>query len=888
MNIMKNCIVRQIVLLMLLSCAYAVQAMDTFPRLYVNDSDRARIASKVENVEWAKTAYERLKKEVDPYVERHVKDKEWIISRLAMYWKDGERYTQCYLKKQNWDYGEGNAPVPTVRMPGMRTWNKYYNVPLEDRIPYNETGDMLGIDKTNPQLPPVLVPYKESGHMIRYNNEEILILAEKAAFIFWLTQDEKYASFASDIFQTWLLGTYYMNPIKDPEKSTKGYGGWEPGGICGYYDYEQIHDNLGSHAAVIYDFTRNYMVKHQYSHLKEIGRSLDDVTDEVLKRFVRLGMIRGGKLGNWNVNGWNVIVRPILMLKSNDKYSDGKGREYYLHYLLKESTEWRAAMPEMLDYYDKITGLWPESPGYAFGTVNSILQWNVMLQRQGIDILADNSVMEKASLAVIPWMDSRGNMIVFGDTRGGSPYYETFENLLPYYRAKGDNDKVKKLESALMCGIQSGNYDRSEATWEGICSYVDELTTNTAVDPERSSYSRKHRMITMKNGKGDSQLMALLYGGNKGAHLVANGLAIQLYSKGYAVVPDAAAYESYWSKDYAYHQSSTGANTILPGYTNGEISFVAMEPAPASDAYTQEVGLTPYLNFADIKAEEKRRLLVMMRTGDNTGYYVDIFRSNQMENDYIFHNAAVSLSIKDAKGAPLMLEKVNSLDKVHSTGYAWFKDFERIKTDKSYIAEWTFPGDFYSRLWMPSSSNREVYSMTAPSSTFNKGLTIGDCSIAPNRTPTLLVRQDGINAQDVPFVGVFETYDKNKNTIKDVRLLKVNSGASGVEVLSNGDRRDLFLSSGDELKSSASDFVLNGVFAQASEVQGKTVSLYLGNGTLVKHGKYSIESVDGSPVYAAIYCENGVWKCSASSKVRVKYGRKSVECEKCNDVTLKF
>lgn len=134
-----------------------------------------------------------------------------------MYWKEGERYTQCYLKNQNWDRGEGDAPVPTVRMPGMRTWNKYYNVPLEDRQPYNETGDMLGLNRQNPSAPPVLVPYKESGHMIRGNNVEILTLAENAAFVYWVTGEEKFARFAADIFNTWLIGTYYMNPILDPE-----------------------------------------------------------------------------------------------------------------------------------------------------------------------------------------------------------------------------------------------------------------------------------------------------------------------------------------------------------------------------------------------------------------------------------------------------------------------------------------------------------------------------------------------------------------------------------------------------------------------------------------------------------------------------------------------
>ena len=70
----------------------------------------------------------------------------------------------------------------------------------------------------------------------------------------------------------------------------------------------------------------------------------------------------------------------------------------------------------------------------------------------------------------------------------------------------------------------------------------------------------------MKNWTGPFKMMAALYGGTNGYHLTANGLALKLYGYGYALAPDAAAYESYWSKDHAYHQSPAGANTILPGY----------------------------------------------------------------------------------------------------------------------------------------------------------------------------------------------------------------------------------------------------------------------------------------------------------------------------------
>ena len=130
--------------------------------------------------------------------------------------------------------------------------------------------------------------------------------------------------FATDIFNVWLVGTYYMNPILDPEKSCGSVGGWEPGGICGYYDYEQIHDDLVMHAAMAYDFAFDYLIRHPHAHLKAIGKDTKTVAAEVFKRFINIGLVRGGKSGNWNVNGWNIMLRPMLVLDHNEAYADGK------------------------------------------------------------------------------------------------------------------------------------------------------------------------------------------------------------------------------------------------------------------------------------------------------------------------------------------------------------------------------------------------------------------------------------------------------------------------------------------------------------------------------------------------------------------------------------
>ena len=847
------------------------------PSIYVSRDDRAKVLSKIEKESWAKEAFAGIRAEVEKYADRHQKDPEWIVSRLAMYWKEGERYTQCYLKKQNWDRGEGNAPVPTVRMPGMRTWNKYINVPLEDRIPYNETGDMLGVNLHNPSESVVKVPYKESGHMIRGNNVEILTLAEKSAFLYWVTKEEKFASFASDIFNTWLVGTYYMNPILDPEKSCGSLGGWEPGGICGYYDYEQIHDDLVMHSAIVYDFLFDYLMAHPHPHLAEIGKDTKEVADEVFKRFINIGMVRGGKEGNWNVNGWNMLIRPILVLGSNDEYADGKGREYYLHYLTKESTKYHEAIPDMVKNYDLITGLWPESPGYSFGTVQIILEWCIPLKRAGIDIMKSNPILRKAAMAVFPWMDDLANMVVFGDSRGGSANFRTFESLLAYYTLTGCESEAAIVAGALHKGISMGKYNRNSADWVGVCLYTDKVPKQQGVMDERASYSQHHRFITMKNWEGSYKMMANLYGGRKGYHLNENGLALQLYAYGYAMAPDAAAYESYWSKDYGYHQSPTGVNTILPGYKEGEIIINAMEPMVAKGEFVNTDALTPFLNFSDVSAGEKRRTVAVIRTSKAAGYYLDIFRSDLNDNDYLFHHLGNTLKLTDTKMKTLSMSPQDSFNYVHHPSYHWFKNLEKIEFDHNFVSHWQLPDNITARLWMTGAKNREIFRMCAPPTTLNIGLTPHDIGLAPALTPTLLVRQTENNAESSPFMAVYDAYKGNSPTVSGLEEVKSSDGCKGLKVTLTDGCEDYIFSavSFETLHHPMKQTDIRGNFAFIRKKDGHLQCLYLGNGTLLRFGKYQIKA--DKNVYATIYWQDGEWYYSSTGDIEVFFnGTKEV------------
>ncbi len=760
-----------------------------YPTLYISSGDHQSTLDKIESEEWARNSYNALLEQVTPYVERHTTDPEWIISRLSMYWREGERYTQCYLLKQNWDYGEGDAPVPTLRFPGMRTWNRFYNVPLEDRTPYCESGDMWGIDRLNPDAEAELVPYKESGHMVRYNNLEILDLALNSAYIYWLNGDERYAKFATDIYYKWLVGVYYMNPILDPTSSCGSLGGWEAGGICGYYDYEQIHDDMARRIAAIYDLTRPYLVEHTDAHLDSLGKTTKDVNDEVLKRFIELGLIRGGRQGNWNVNGFACIMAPIVVLSSNDEYADGKGREYYLEYFLTKSTDYHESLSGMLKNYDSVTGLWNESPGYAFGTVSSILDFATMLYPLGIDIIADNEILQKAAQAILPWMDARGNLVIFGDTRGGVANFTIFERLLTYYTKVGDKESAAKMASAISQAIANGTYSRDNADWIGITTQLPIDSDIERVESGDISYSPLHRFFTIKDFGGENRLMATIYGGRHGNHLSKNGLAITLYGYDYALAPDASGYESYWSDDVKYHQGATGANTILPGYAHGDIVVNRTYPAIASDEYFNVTPHDDIYRMVDVTADEKRRVLTTVRCGDDAGYYLDIFFSDQMENDYIFHNVGEQLTLRDSEDKPLPLLSVQDLGTQYSDAYSYFTNQRKVNYAEDFTAHWQVSKDIEVDLRMLGGEGRNLYVVDAPYSTLSKTLTPDAVSSSPSPTPTLIVRQRGVNGKDMPFVGLYEVHTGSP-IVESIELLSRCDDAMKIQVTLTDGRRD--------------------------------------------------------------------------------------------------
>lgn len=887
---MKFTICSFILCLLWMFKSYAQPTNDAnHPVLYASASDRESIQKKIENEDWAQASWQKLLDEINPYVTRHQSDPEWIVSRLAMYWKEGERYTQCYIARQDWDYGKGNAPVPTVRLPGMRRWNDYYNVPLEDRTPYNEAGDMWGVSRSSGDTTPVLVPYKESGHMIRQNNMEILKLAEKSAFAYFMTDKEKYAQFSSDILWTWLLGTYYMRPPLDPEESSKGPGGYAPGGILGYYDYEVIHDDRQEPAAFAYDFLHDYMSRNPHEHLQKLDMTVTDLAGIVFKRFIEIGLVRGGDKGNWNVNRYRHIIPSMLVLESDDYYADGKGKEHYIPYYTEISTEYHAALPKILKNYDKATGLWPESPGYASGMIGAILEMAMPLYRQGVNTIGDNPIIQKAAMANIGWLDPRGNLVVFGDMRGGPLGFDVFERLLTYYSWTGSHEHVAKVETVINKGLQSGQYERSDSDWKSIV-LNQPITSNSSVLPYNwAAYSRFHRHMILRNGNDEENgLMFTLYGGKKGGHLSPNGLSWQFYHKGWVMSPDASAYESYWSKDASYHRNIVGSNTIIQGYKQGEITVNAMSPVVPEGQFYNDKVLSTHCSFADVSADEKRRVIAMIRTSPATGYYVDIFRSDLEENDYLHHNLGNTMTMQSTDGSSLSLSESEIFNPPHEA-YAFFQNVKATAHEEDFKVVWSIDAvspAMQTSMWMSGQPGRTLYQVDAPPTTIKGNLTPANVNKSPENTPTLLVRQSGNNAADSPFVAVFESHEEDKAAVEQVTTHEASRTFVNLEVASGNSSQIIYQATDDVLHEAGKKQAFQGRLGVVSQKDETLEYLYLGKGKQLKYGDYVLEAV-GESVTAELRWEGEQMYYNADQPIRIKLNKgKTIEYPAGYDVLI--
>jgi hypothetical protein len=839
------------------------------PRLFVPNSDRDAIIAKIDKYPWAHQAYQSLKSEVDHYLALTAADPKWMISRLQMNWQT--HYETPLVRNERSAGGEGFAPVPTPRFAGARDWATHYHLPakLEDFRPYNDNHGQIFLidDRTNTGgwVDPGL-----TGRTIEVANARILQLAANAGFVYWLTGDEKYARFGSEILCTFMDGFSHIQLPRDLSGRRNQ--------IIGMMSFEVIHEDSMLPSGEAYDFFHDYLTAH--------GRDVGLIAKQ-LKRWADRVIDGGSATGNWNLNQAKEIAPATLVLDDNSAYPDHKGRQYYVDVLLNARLPAQTGILHVLrEGYDLKTGLWPEAPGYGFGTTPQIEQIASYMSGDpdGRRVLAD-PMLSKAIMAQLQLLYPNGWSIGWGDTDNTRVSAVGLELLIAAARRQGNAPLELQLTAALRHEIDGGFYNRAaQANIGAITQYVGELLPASAnlAPLSRTYLGPPLNVLIQRNG---TDLMAALYG-TAGGHAHANGLNMELFGDGLIMGADPGRGVSYWQPDQRdYYSQPPASNTVIvdasstyPPQGPGHIAMrvEAMEPNDGEPANSANVSYATCSFQYNHPPSQQERTVALVRTGDGKGFYFDVFRSRLTSggtqfHDYLYHNIGQRFSLSDDNGRPLPLASSLLLGTAQGDlpGYNYFKNERSLDffgdLHGQFVAQLPDGSDHTMNLWMCGSPNRRVFSLEAPPDHAGREALPAELNSIP--MPTLLVRQKG-PAWDAPFIAV---YEPGRGTIRSVHSVDVNDGPNVAACEVTGNSFSALLAQDDKPTSPhrVDGFNFQGGFAAIVQHDDKVTELYLGHGLTLDNDQLSISARGGEPIDADLTRTDAGWVYSSSGPIEV-------------------
>ncbi|WP_114782951.1 heparinase II/III domain-containing protein [Botryobacter ruber] len=850
-------------------------------------SDRAAVNKLLDSEAWAQQVYEQTKAKINPYVNRHVKDPKWIVSRLQMYWNS--HATDVFIKGGVYAHATGKAPVPTPRFTGTRDATTPYKRPkLNDIKPYmdDERGLYLqnGTKEGNPWE---WAEQSKTGRIVEAINCEIMELAENAAFMHWYTGEEKYARFAYDLFDTYMTGMYYR---KEPFDLARGHHQT----LVGLSSFEVIHEDILNELTATYDFLHDYILTK--------APSKQTVYDEAFKKWADIIIQNGVPHNNWNLMQADFVAHIALVLQDNNAYKDGKGTQFYLDQILNRTTLRQWALTDLVNKgFDANTGFWNESPSYSTMVVNDFSKFVTLFDRTlNFDLLPSLPIVPKAVTATAQYLWPNGYMVGFGDTKYvGLPTAGMQQLIL---NAQKHQKKEQEEQFTRMYKMVAGESSKGGAGKPQGSSYkllfntapmhlnatipagkLEEFLTPTFHAPNVSYF-------VQRNGLDPQHGLMISQAGSMGNHAHANGIAMELYGKGLVLAPEMGIGTSYFQPDYAeYYSQFPAHNTVvvdgISAYpvmkSNHSFEVRAAYPAPG-----QKTGYFSGVTFSDLYFREpetnadQNRLMSIVRTSEITGYYIDIFRSRKKEggdkrHDYFYHNLGQELTLADAAGKPLPLQPTRKLafadGDMFAYDYLWNKQSVKLEQDYQATYKLNIPGkdEVLMNMWMKGAPEREIFAVKAPpSKSFGTGGMV-PAEIADLPLHTIVARQTG-EAWNRPFVAVYEpsTSREPKYIAAITSFVPQGVGADfvGLTVESKNNSREYIFSAVDATKPIVhADMRFTGTYGIISENSEGLRYLFLGKGNRIGKEGWSLESKEATA--AALSKENDAWYITADTPV---------------------
>ena len=869
------------------------QLSQAHPRVLTNPSGKESTNKLIATEPWARGIFESLQKRTEVYTAKVASDPTWLVSRLQMYWNS--HFTDVFIRGEVFDHAGGvKALAPTVRFTGTRgTVTNYGRPSLENVTPYmDDARGLYFINKTKEGQPLEWVEPEKTGRNIESINVEIMDIAMNAAFLYWLTNDEKYAKMAAEVFDTYMTGIYYRNVPID-----LNHGHQQT--LVGMTSFEVIHEDIVNQLVPLYDFLYDYLKANKPEKMPVYASAFKKFADNIIDR--------GVPQNNWDIIQANYVLNIALILEDNANYSDGKGRSYYIDYILNQSSIRQWSMSKLAAYgFDPKTGIWAECPGYSMNVVGDyadFIRWAD--NNLNTDILPQLPVVEKAVYAVPQYLFPNRQTVGFGDTHPGPVRTDAIVKLIQNAQQWGRKDQERKFTAMLKCfNPKAAETSETSVDRASINSFFagKPLALDTSVQAGKiddyvspTFWAPNVSWFVQRNGMNKRNSLMISQNASEGNHQHANGISMELYGKGFALAPDAGIGTGYLALDYAeYYSQFISHNTVC---VDGISSYPAMKsnhgfelkscfPLPETKNYEPVSYSEVAFREPETRADQTRTMSIVT-TGPTTGYYVDVFRSRKelggdKMHDYFYHNLGQNLTLTAADGSSLDLKPTEELAFAGANLYAYSYIFDKKAsiTNKDIRAIFTMGmpdgDDIAMTMWMKGSANRTVFSALSP---MCEGLSREPgmpYSVKDQPTLTFVARQEG-EAWTKPFVAVFEPSSvKEPSNIASVSFFDAETQAkdfAGICVKNKSGRTDYIFSSGSAgVLASFDGMSSDGTYSVVGkDTKGESVLLFLGNGKKLQVGKVTISSEKIGNVQ--LEKEDGQWTFTSSVPFSIQIGK---------------
>ena len=729
----------------------------------------------------------KLKAKIENVMSQVDKQPDWLYSRLQMFWKT--QASDVFVNGETFSHpGGAKAAGPTVKYNGSRSTASQYNRPkLEDIIPYDddEQGSVTYISRATGKMEKTS-PAK-TGCNLAGVNRQIITIARDAARIYAATGDLRYGQMAAKVFDVYMKGIAYRNVPID-----LNHGHQQT--LVGMTTFEVIHEDVINELTQMYPLIKNLVKEDQA------------IIESGFKKWAENIIANGVPHNNWDLFQADFIMKIALVLQDNQAYADGKGKQYYLDYIVNQNSIRQWSMNKLIDFgFDAKSKTWYEAPGYSTTVLGSICDFaNMLDEKAGIDLFKQRPILKEAVKTSAEYLFPNHMIAGFGDTHPGYLNTGGIDHILKYATRHKDKNLISEM-----------NLLKSAVAPKAPISEIEKYTSTLFYAPNVS-------WIAMRSGMDKQHDLMASINASLGNHQHANGISLELYGKGYVLGPDAGIGRSLYSGlDYLeYYSQMPAHNTVV---VDGVSSYPVMmsqhafkvvaaypevsKEQPASKKLSEQKEKVSYATVSFIEPEtqaQQQRTTAIVKTSAKGGFYIDVFRSKKIEggdkmNDYFYHNLGQEMKVMDAaSGQPLDMKPTEELAFAGGHLYAYSYIYDKksaemqnsIKTqfvtkiqDDKVVEAMDGQREITMTMWMKKDENRTIFQALSPVNLEYERMPNQPYKVDAQPVLTFVARQNG-EAWNHPFVTVYEaSSDTEPGDIASVDFFEPEQkGAVGILV----------------------------------------------------------------------------------------------------------